>query len=141
MHYKVNNTFEDFIHSIKYEKELQCLISFKGIYGVFICSKRNSRYSCFKFRRKQQELNAYKFINGSSMFHKCKQVQIVLKLFVRIITSKKWFSIKEFVFDPGVIINLSTLEDGYDSRMNHLQKGGNKMNPKKDSSISMKLNN
>ena len=52
MHYKVNNTFEDFIPSMKYEKELQYFISFKGIYGVFNRSKKNLRYSCFKFIRK-----------------------------------------------------------------------------------------
>ena len=120
MHYKVKNTFEDFIPSMKYEKELQYFISFKGIFGVLIRSKKNVRYSCFKFRRKQQEFNAYKLTNRSSMFHKCKQVQIVLKLFLRIITSKKWFSTKEFMFDPAGFMNLSTLKDGYDSRTNHL---------------------
>ena len=35
------------------------------------------------------------------------------------------FSIKKFVFDPGGFKNLSILEDGYDSKMNHLQEGGN----------------
>ena len=45
------------------------------------------------------------------------------------------------MFDPGGFINLSTLQDGYDSRTNHLQEGGNNMNPKRDSSTSMELNN
>ena len=40
-----------------------------------------------------------------------------------IIISKERISIKEFVFDPGGFMNLSTLEDGYNSRMNHLQEG------------------
>ena len=67
------------------------------------------------------------------MFYKCKKVQIILKLFVRIITLKKWFSTNEFVFDPGGFMNLSTLEDSYNSRTNHLQEGGNDMVFKRDS--------
>ena len=37
--------------------------AYKRIYGVFACSKKNLRYSCFKFKRKQPEFNAYKFMN------------------------------------------------------------------------------
>ena len=34
---------------------------------------------------------------------------------------KEKLSTKIFMFDPGGFMNLSTLEDGYNSRMNHLQ--------------------
>ena len=51
----------------------------------------------------------------------------MLKLLMWSITSKEKFSTKEFVFDLGGFMNLSTLEDGYDSRTNHLQEGGNDM--------------
>ena len=92
--------------------------TFKGIYGVFIRSKKNIRYSYFKFRRKPQEYNFYKFMNLSSLFKVCNQVEVFLKLH-----SKEKFSSKEFVFDPGGILDLSTLEDGHDSRTNHFRKG------------------
>ena len=64
----------------------------------------------------------------------------MLKLLVWNIISKEKFSIKEFVFDPGGFMNLSTLEESYDSRTNHLQEGGNNMNLKRDSSASMEMN-
>ena len=70
-------------------------------------------------------------MNGSSMYQVCKQVQIVLKLFVWIGTSKKKFSTQMFVFDPGGYLNIPTSEDSYDSRMNHLSGGGNDMILKK----------
>ena len=75
--------------------------AYKSIHGGFIHSKKNLRYSCCKYKRKQPEFQAYKFVNGSSMFQVCKQVQVVLKLFVWIRPSKKKFSSKLFVFDPG----------------------------------------
>ena len=62
----------------------------------------------------------------------CNQVQIMLKLHMWIITSKEKLSIKEFVFDPGEFMNLQTLENGYDSRTNHLQEGGNDKNKDKE---------
>ena len=43
--------------------------------------------------------------------------------------SKEKFSTKEFVFDPGGILDLSTLEDGLDSRTNHFEERGNDENP------------
>ena len=122
---EVPYTFKDFIPSVKYEKEIQYLISFKGIYRVFTRSKKNLRYSCFKFKRKQQESNAYKFMNRSSIFQMRNQVQVMLKLLVWIITSNERFSTNEFVFDLRASITLSTLEDSYDSRTNHLQEGEN----------------
>ena len=94
--------------------------TYERINRGFILSKKNLRYSCFKFKRKQPELNAYKFMNGSSMYQGCKQVQIVLKLFVWIGTSKKKFSTQIFVFDPGGYLNIPISEDSYTSRTNHL---------------------
>ena len=94
--------------------------AYKGINGGFILSKKNLRYSCFKFKRKQPELNAHKFMNGSSMYQVCKQVHIVLKLFMWIGTSKKKFSTQMFVFDPGGYLNIPNSEDGNDLRTNHL---------------------
>ena len=67
--------------------------------------------------------------------------QVILKMLVWILTSNETFLTKEFMFDPEGFMNLLTLEDGYDSRTNHLQEGGNNMNPRKDSSTSMELNN
>ena len=52
-----------------------------------------------------------------------------MKLLVWIRTSKEKFLSKEFVFDPGEIMNLSTLEYGHDSRKNHFEKRGNYENP------------
>ena len=52
------------------------------------------------------------------------QVHVVLKMH-----SKEKFSSKEFGFDPGGNSDLSTLEDGYDSRMNHFEERGNYKNP------------
>ena len=46
--------------------------AYEGINGGFILSKKNLRYSCFKFKRKQSEFNAYNFMNGSSMYQVCK---------------------------------------------------------------------
>ena len=94
--------------------------AYEGINGGFILYKKNLRYACFKFKRKHSEFNAHKYKNGSSMYQVCKQVQIVLKLFVWIGTSKKKFSTQMFVFDPGGYLNISTSKDGYDSRTNHL---------------------
>ena len=96
--------------------------AYKRIYGFFTRSKENLRYSYFKFRRKQQESNAYKFMNRSSIFQMRNQVQVILKLLVWIITLKKKFLTNEFVFDPRGSITLSNLEDSYDLRMNHLQE-------------------
>ena len=96
--------------------------SYKRIYGVFACRKKNLRYSCFKFRRKQKKYNPYKFMDKNSMFN---QVQVMLKLLMWRITSKEKFSTKVFLFDYGRFMNLSTLEDGYNSRMNLFQEGGN----------------
>ena len=42
--------------------------AFKGIYGVFIRSKKNITYSCFKFRRKSQVYSSYKFMKIRSIF-------------------------------------------------------------------------
>ena len=64
----------------------------------------------------------------SSTFLVWNQVQVVLKLFMWILTSKEKFLSKEFVFDPGRILDLSTLEDGHDSRMNHFEERGNDEN-------------
>ena len=100
--------------------------NYKRIYEVFIHSKKNLRYSYFKFRTKQQESNAYKFMNRSSIFQMRNQVQVMLNLLVWIITSKERFSTNEFVFDHEGSITLSNLEDNYVSRMNHLQEGENK---------------
>ena len=97
--------------------------AYKRIYRGFIHSKKNLRYSCFKFRRKQQEFNPYKFVNRSCIFQMCNQVQVMLKLLVWIIILKEKFSTKEFVFNPGGFMNLSSLENDYDSRKNHLQEG------------------
>ena len=41
----------------------------------------------------------------------------------------KEFSTKEFVFDPGGNLNLSTLEDSHDSRTNHFEERRNDENP------------
>ena len=94
--------------------------AYEGINGGFILSKKNLRYSCFKFKSKQPEFNAYKFMNGSSKSQVCKQVHTILKLFVWIGTSKKKFLTQMFVFDPGGYLNMPTSKDGYDSRTNHL---------------------
>ena len=94
--------------------------AYDGISGGFILSKKNLRYAYFKFKRKQSEFNAYKFMNGSSMYQVCKQVHIVLKLFMWIGTPKKKFSTQMFVFDPGGHLNIPNAEDGYDSRTNYL---------------------
>ena len=94
--------------------------AYEGINGGFILNKKNLRYSCFKFKRKQPKFNAHKFMNRSSLYQVYKQVQIVLKLFVWIGNSKKKFSAQMFVFDPGGYLNIPTSEDGYDSRTNHL---------------------
>ena len=94
--------------------------AYEGINGGFILNKKNLRYACFKFKRKHSEFNAHKFKNGSSMYQGCKQVQIVLKLFVWIGISKKKFLTQMFLFDPGGYLNMPTSKDGYDSRTNHL---------------------
>ena len=94
--------------------------AYKRIYGFFTRSKENLRYSCLKFRRKQQESNPYKFMNRSSIFQMCNQFQVMLKLLMWIITSKERFSTNEFVFDPGGYATLSNLEDSYNLRTNHL---------------------
>ena len=65
------------------------------------------------------------------MFQMCNQVQVMLKLLVWINTLKEKFSTKEFVFNPRGFMNILTLEDGYDSRTNHLQEGGNDKNEEK----------
>ena len=106
-----NNPFDDLVE-VPY--------AYKGINGGFILSKKNLRYSCFKFKRKQPEFNAYKFMNGSCKSQVCKQVHTVLKLFVWISTSKKKFLTQMFVFDPRGYLNMPTSKDGYDSRTNHL---------------------
>ena len=106
--------FDDFV---------EVTYAFKGIYGVFIHCKKNGRYSCFKFRRKLQEYNSYKFVNLSSLLQLCNQPRVVLKLH-----SKEMISSKKFVFDPRGIMNLSTLEDGHDSRANHFEERGNDVN-------------
>ena len=43
--------------------------------------------------------------------------------------SKEKFLTKDFVFDPKGFMNLSTLEDGHNSRMNHFKESGNDENP------------
>ena len=63
----------------------------------------------------------------------------MLKLIMWIITSKEKFSTKEFVFDLGGFMNLPTLEDGYNSRMNHLQKGGNEKNKEQNVQTSIEF--
>ena len=103
-----------------FEDMVEVPYAYKRMYGFFTCSKENLRYSCFKFKRKQPEFNAYKFMNGSSIYQVCKQVHIVLKLFMWIGTPKKKFSTQMFVFDPGGYLNIPNAEDGYDSRMNYL---------------------
>ena len=45
-----------------------------------------------------------------------------------ILTLKEKYSTKKFVFDPGGILDLSTLEDGHDSRTNHFEERGNDVN-------------
>ena len=69
------------------------------------------------------------------------KVQVMLKLLVWINTLKKKFSTKEFMFDPRGFMNLSTLEDGYDLRTNHLKEGGNDMILKRDSCANYTLTN
>ena len=103
-----------------FDDEVEVPYTYEGINGGFILSKKNLRYLCFKFKRKQPEFNAYKFMNGSSIYQVCKQVHIILKLFVWIGTSKMNFSTQMFVFDPGGYLNILTSKDGYDSRTNHL---------------------
>ena len=68
-------------HNDPFDDVVEVPYAYKGINGGFILSKKNLRYSCFKFKRKQPEFNAYKFMNGSFIYQVCKQVQIVLKLF------------------------------------------------------------
>ena len=63
-----------------------------------------------------------------SIFQVWNQVQAVLKLLMWILTLKENYSTKEFVFDPGGIIDLSTLEDGHDLRANHFEERGNDVN-------------
>ena len=41
------------------------------------------------------------------MIQICNQVQVLLKLLVWVITLKWKFSIKEFVFDPGGLVNIN----------------------------------
>ena len=77
---------------------------FKGFRGVLIHNKKNIRHKCFKFRRKQQEYNSYKFEKISSTFQVWNQVQVALMLH-----SHEKFSTKKFVFDPGGNSNLSTI--------------------------------
>ena len=60
-----------------------------------------------KLRRKQQEFNPYKFLNRSLVFQMCNQVQVIFKLLVWSITLKWNFSTKEFIFDPGGLININ----------------------------------
>ena len=76
-------------------------------------------------------------MHTSSMFQVCNQVQVV----VWIIISKERISINEFMFDPRGFMNLSTLEDGYDLRTNHLKEGGNDMILKRDSCANYTLTN
>ena len=63
----------------------------------------------------------------------------MLKLLVWIITFKEKFSTKGFVFDSRGFMNLPTLEDGYNSRTNHLQEGGNDKNKDKEVQTSIEL--
>ena len=58
----------------------------------------------------------------------CNQVQVILKLLMWILISKEKYSTKEFGFDPGGILDLSTLEDGHDSRTNRFEERGNDQN-------------
>ena len=95
----------------------------KGIRRVLIHSKKNIRHKCFKFRRKPQEYNSYKFEKISSTFQVWNQVQVALMLH-----SHEKFLTKKFVFDPGGNSDLSTLEDSHDSRMNHFEERGNDEN-------------
>ena len=97
--------------------------TFRGIRGVLICSKKNIRHKCFKFRRKPQEYNSYKFEKMSSTFQVWNQVQVAL-----ILHSHEKFSTKKFVFDPGGNSNLSILEDSHDSMTNHFEEIGNDEN-------------
>ena len=78
--------------------------AFKGILGVLIHSKKNIRHKCFKFRRKPQEYNSYKFEKISSTFQIWNQVQVALMLH-----SHEKFLTKKIVFDPGGNSDLSTL--------------------------------
>ena len=98
--------------------------AFEGIRGVLIHSKKNIRHKCFKFRRKPQEYNSYKFEKIRSTFQVWNQVQVALMLH-----SHEKFSTKNFVFDPGGNSDLSTLEDSHDSRTNHFEERGNDENP------------
>ena len=45
-----------------------------------------------------------------------------------ILTLKEKYSTKKFVFEPGGILALSTLEDSHDLRKNHFEEGGNDEN-------------
>ena len=100
---------------------VQVSYAFKGIRGVLIHSKKNIRHKCFKFRRKPQEYNSYKFEKISSTFQVWDQVQVALMLH-----SHEKFSTKNFVFDPKGNSDLSTLEDNHDSR---IEERGNDENP------------
>ena len=62
-------------------------------------------------------------MNTSSILQVCNQFQVI----IWIIISKEMILINEFVFAAGGFMNLSTSEDGYDSRMNYLQERGNDM--------------
>ena len=51
-----------------FDEIVEVSYTFRGIRGVLICSKKNIRHKCFKFRRKPQEYNSYKFEKMSSTF-------------------------------------------------------------------------